>query len=646
MASQVTLGNVSAGSASSVQACNAPAKFADLAAGLKFIYCIWREEDPNIPRADLRAKLIAAGATPEFADQAIDKALALQREAQRENKPPNSAGSKSTTQQNAATSTQRNAEEAQKYADELKTHIEQFKGVYLQDELGECSVLIGEKRIELNVDAANHPLNKLLLKVCNITLHDYIARSVIERVIQFAYDAAGKFALRQFSAMSKDQERLYLPLKDSSKALCVSAEKIAVVPNGKNQDGIWIEHPRLDPVAEALDYVEADPAEGLKEFERLVVDSLAVRDPGMDWFLAVQETVYPFVRSLNNDRIIVHHDGIQGSGKTTGAMWPACVLGVKETGDTTAAALNRIGDCGLLIMDNKESANFSQGYNGYVIYLSTGAVTVRAQGDGYKMRNQSRPVGVITSIEGAIKPETIDRMIRVSFNANERDRSTLDKDAHLFEIRRKRNLIVSALIHVLQRFMQLRKEAHEIAVPEAINRFSGNYRNLVLLLRAYSETAQKPRGWLDDRLAEWKLGIQVREEDHDSGNEFTHYVEQFQRALNLAFETKDENQYVVDELLRAIVEREVFDISHKGRKGTLVRFTASEALEFLKQKNPRNNMLANMIPNTLATRLRGVVLEDGTQILTKNELPQLKVRQRAGGSPQRFLGLFEPDGNS
>src|SRR5205823_9885662 len=138
------------------------------------------------------------------------------------------------------------------------------------------------------------------------------------------------------------------------------------------------------------------------EFERLVVNNMAVREPGMDWFLATDETLYPFLRELNNDRFVPQHDGIQGGGKTTGAELNAYTLGLKATGDTTAPALNRVGDCGLLVMDNKESANFSLGYNGYVIYLATGTLSLRAAGDGYKARNKTRPVGVITSIEGAV----------------------------------------------------------------------------------------------------------------------------------------------------------------------------------------------------------------------------------------------------
>src|SRR5205823_6038081 len=135
--------------------------------------------------------------------------------------------------------------------------------------------LIDGKRILLNVEPDNRPLNRLLLNVCNITLHDYIARLVVERLLQIAYAAAGKFELRMFFAMSKDRNRLYIPLKGSSQLLQITADKIEVVANGKNEDNLWLEHPVGDiRVGDPLDYKEVDPAEGLQEFERLIVNNI------------------------------------------------------------------------------------------------------------------------------------------------------------------------------------------------------------------------------------------------------------------------------------------------------------------------------------------------------------------------------------
>src|SRR5256885_5488341 len=54
------------------------------------------------------------------------------------------------------TATQKNAQEAQGYTDQLKSFIAQKQGTYLQDDAGEFSVLIDGKRIVLNYEADNH----------------------------------------------------------------------------------------------------------------------------------------------------------------------------------------------------------------------------------------------------------------------------------------------------------------------------------------------------------------------------------------------------------------------------------------------------------------------------------------------------------
>jgi hypothetical protein len=612
-------------------------KFADLKAAVNFVYCIWRNEDPNIPRADLRAKLVAAGATPEFANKAMEKARELQRQSQQTASAPNSENDPAT-QRDIKTSTQRNAEEAQKYADQLKAHIEKQQGVYLLGEGGEFSVLVDGKRIPLNVERNNLQLNGLLIVVCNITLDDYIARPVIARLIQFAYESAGKFTLRQFSAMSKDQERLYIPLKDSSKLLMITADGITTVPNGTNDDNLWIEHPDLDPEAEALDFIAGDPNVGLAEFESLFVNNLPTRLPEMAWFIAMAEVGFPFVRDACDKRMIVEHSGATGDGKTSAAEMSCDVVGLRFTGDASVPWMSRRGDVGLLVMDNKEQADMSQSFSNWLLYLATGGGRDRV-GVANSLR---RPTGVITSIEGPDRTEALDRLVEVEMNAHERNRAIYDDAKIRKEIRRKRNLIVSALVHVLQRFMETAHDDLTLSIPKPFERFSSHYRVIVRLLRAYAQVSGKPAEWTDHILAAWNQAIQ-REEAAD---DYSQFVEQFQRALDVAYDIRSESSTAqIDELLQPIIDRDGAGdaIPHNGHHGALTKFTASELLDWLRKKNPFHPKL-RVGAKALGKRLRGIVLENGTQILTENEVPALlgKKREGPGLKQQRFLGLFEP----
>src|SRR5204862_6071695 len=128
------------------------------------------------------------------------------------------------------------------------------------------------------------------------------------------------------------------------------------------------------------------------------------------------------------------------------------------------------------------------------------------------------------------KPEVQDRMVEVSFNAHERDRSSFDTDAHKLEIRQHRHLIVSALMHVLQRFIETAQQ-RDIQVPASVARFSNNFRTLVGLLTAYAEVSGKPVGWIEQIVAVW---ARILADCEEGGDVFSFLIEYFLRGVNTA----------------------------------------------------------------------------------------------------------------
>ena len=447
--------------------------------------------------------------------------------------------------------------------------------------------------------------------------------------IDCARVSAGTFKLRKFSALSKDETQLYVPLMGSAKLLRVSADGITFPDNGTNADCYWVEHPNLDPEAEPFDYKEADPKTGLATFERLIVGNLACRVPEMQWFVAMEECLFPYLREVCHDRVITHHEGPTGSGKTSGAELPCLLLGLEPTGDTTAAVLNRIGDCGLLVMDNKEQANMKTGFTDFVLFLATPTLRARCSGDGYRTSNRHRPVGVLTSIEGAYKAEAIDRLVEISFNAHERDRATFDKRRVRAEIKRLRNVIVSALMVVLRRYFQIEQERRAIPVPKELERFGENFIALVVLLFAYADVAGKPSGWADSIIDGWKRAIQSRERD---GDEVEYHVTKFLRlngddALSEATGNKNLDAFIVA----------CKKVTYGHQTGSLTVTTCDQLLDWLKMQDRYNESMPKN-SRGLGKRLRSV-RSQAFQVLDEDSgLKELR-RTKA----QRFIGFFEPD---
>ena len=493
---------------------------------------------------------------------------------------------------------------------ELNTYISKHKGQFIRDDEGKLFVLFENRKIPLADSPDNFALKDLLLSACNITLISTEARIAVERLRILANRTCRPFRSRSFSACSGDGKRIYLPVSNE-KLLQLTAETVKIVSNGLNDDDFWIAHPKND----AFQYDESDHQRGLADFERLLVENLSCVRPAMRWFVAMHEGILPFVRDLVTARILVIHQGPSQQGKTTGAQRFTLFLGLGEVlGDATLASIQNAPDSGLLVLDNKEQANFSQSLIDYCLFLSTGAARARSNSDGSAVRetNKSRPVGVVTCIEGVFKGELLARCVPVEFAIN--GEKTVREEIEP-EITRLRHSMSSALVPVLQSFLRIRSEHR--TTPKSRPGFDAHFDALCDLLRAYGEVAERPVEWAEDLIAQWDRFIRV-EQHEDEENELEYPIVQTLTTDKLFF-------------ARAV--------QFQGREGKLVRVECAQLFEKLYEKAHLRGLLPK-VPSGLGRRIRGGKFKSFV-VVSEKEFPELK---RTAAS--RPIGFFVPnDGN-
>lgn len=239
----------------------------------------------------------------------------------------------------------------------------------LRDEDGVLNVIIDGRRIPITSKRDNVALAGLMLKACNVSTLSQAAQAAIQR-IQVEIESISKpVVFRRFAAVSADQERVYIPARGNV-LVQVGADDFQIVPNGDNQDSLWLEHPEGDPFT----FVEIDdPPATLEKFERLLVDTLASPDLSLRWLTAIDLGYFPFIRDLVPARFILEIIGGSQAGKTSAAERYTRLHGLGAVkGDYTVAALANEGDIGLLVADNKEQANFEQPLIDYFLYLARG----------------------------------------------------------------------------------------------------------------------------------------------------------------------------------------------------------------------------------------------------------------------------------
>lgn len=514
-------------------------------------------------------------------------------------------------------------------------------------------VLIGKSVIAGSI---NHGLNALFVDR-GVAPDGNVARLATGFLQQLAYRASSREAslrIAQFSALSEDGKRLYVPQRQGM--LGVSADGIVEL-SSESIDRILV---KAAPEQKPFKFRKLMPEEikdGLARFEKLIVDNLPTIHRPMRWFVAMQLALFPFVRQKYQDRLLMELKGSAGSGKSSGARRFARLHGFSELwGSVTDAALRNAGDVGIVFLDNQEQDDVSKVKN-WLLFASTGADPKRSGRNGELRKTKSgRPIVVVTSIEGFDKTELRSRTVEVEFALTpeqiSQHRPALEQN--LQAIQADRDLIMSALMYVLVDFFAIEPSAQEDS-PDRVARVGDNYVADCRLLRGFGRLAGKDSTWADREIKMWKgvldaAGAIVNDELADIVRNFI----DAKRATAPSGVDSLGGKPIGAELAKVRLSAPDLEIAHEvtfeGRAGTLyvTNFDAMKrwAAEQPAYRNvfPQNGeQFASRIREAQSYSLRVVKGKDSDRDGDLDH-PLLK-RKRHNGKQVRAIGFFVPDGD-
>jgi len=511
-----------------------------------------------------------------------------------------------------------------KFAERLKHYIETHDGKFLRDELGKYHILLEGHRIP--IDANSNDMKSFLCRAADLTTISRESAVAMERLQIAAHESASKMTFRRFSAAFDGPEpKVYIPIT-GGKLLVVSQGDITVVPNADNPDQVWLEHPEDAPMEWQPPTGRDDVRSRLREFQDLLVDTQACKVPEMRWLVAMTEAVFPLVRDVTTSRFIMLHTGEKGHGKTTGAKWSVLLHGFEDVLlDASIASLGNIPEQGLVVLDNKESANFSQPMIDYLLSVATGGKRLRCVDGGASVRrNAPRPVAVITSIEGVHKAELHDRCVEVKYFLKKGQPRLKQKKIER-DIAAARHRILSALAVVLQEYFSTRQDPvaqQLIAGFNPIDRFSEHFEEVCYLLVAYGRTmygVADGDAWARAIIAVWDAEIR---------------------------ETRDEdaNDAAVSALEAPVLEmvfnngRVAVPYEWQGRPGRMYIVFPGDILAALQHNLALRDLPKE--PGGLVKRLMSERLERWALIRNTTDHPVPELKRQNGGNP---VGVWVPD---
>ncbi len=392
------------------------------------------------------------------------------------------------------------AHEAQgaKFAGRAANYIRAAEGCFLRGTDGMYHIIIGGRRIP--IDAKSMNFQAFFRDACNITTLSPEAQMAVQHLNILAHGQASEMVMRNFSAMYQSiggwDSRVYLPISEPGKILCISpAAGISTVPNGNNQDQLWLEHPKENPFTWICPADLADVRDALKVFEDLLVIPQACKVPEMAWFVAMAEGIFPIVRDVTENRFLMLHIGEKGHGKTFASKQAVLLHGFDDvTFDPSIAALDNQHEQGMVALDNKENVNFSTEVIDWLLRMATGGDRLRSDQHRNVHYAAPRPIVAFTSIEGPPKDELKDRCLYVNYWLA-KDTPRLDEDAYHQAIKEThRDRIMSALACVVQDYLSVRADPRIKQWLEGfrpIDRFNRHFWEVCFLLIAYARIMRR-----------------------------------------------------------------------------------------------------------------------------------------------------------
>lgn len=495
-------------------------------------------------------------------------------------------------------------------------------------------ILFGGRRIPVSPDFENTSYAAIQIKHSKIATAENKGRAICQHVSVLGRERANDMRLAKFSALSKDKSRLYLPV-EGEQLLEITANGMTCVPNGANASSIWLEHPQ----DRAFKFVpKVNVRERLKRFEELCVNTQACNHASHKWLVAMHEGLMPYVRDYVAARMLFEHAGPSQHGKTSGAQRFTKLHGLGDVlGDVSPAYLrNNCDGIGLMVLDNKEQASYSQDLINFLLFTATGARHGRSNQDGSAREVGDRPITVITSIEGLYKQELQKRTVCIPYGAlseKHRDRDYIEEQIDLH-----RDEMLSSLCHVLRQFLAMSPEDVQGRLDKlpACPRpeFQGYMRVLARLLYAYAVTAEWSQADADQIIGDWfkTLGPASVEREDDVIETHVYQTLELYEAVLAKHDWGGDVSATNGALLKAITR--IQDYDHKGEKGTLYVTSASRLLSAMRANNiglrdlPRN-------ASGMGKRLQSGDWKD-LRVLTENDDKELLGRR----SKQRLIGIF------
>lgn len=297
----------------------------------------------------------------------------------------------------------------------------------------------------------NQPFRALMKKMTRLQITKEPGRSVWDSLQCEAYICGKQIDIASWILTDRNTDTFYANLNlPGNNILRVSAESISEIPNGMNDEGVFLKSShKLLP----MNYLpDCNISEGMQVLNELVLENLTCDKEQkylvLCWFMSA------FLIDFSPYMSLMKFSGATASGKTTAArLLSILIYGDAHLGKiSTAAKYSVASQEPLLILDNLESCNMTKSDEEFLLLapVKTGKEKRTSGTESGTTEEKPRSLVLITAIEPFEKAETINRTYDIEFSIKNRSDDFIE-DETTGDLVKKRNLILSSIFKFIHK---------------------------------------------------------------------------------------------------------------------------------------------------------------------------------------------------
>jgi len=294
--------------------------------------------------------------------------------------------------------------------------------------------------------------NALMLKMTRMIYSKAPGAQVWDALKHTAYLNGRRIDRCQWIFTDQVKDTIFINLNGPNNTILkVNATRIEEIQNGMNDDHVLLSSSsKISPMTFLPD---ADIQEGMTALKELVFDNLAVERKQK--YLILAWMLSGLCPDLSPYQFLMKFSGYASSGKSTAAKFiTSLFFGSDQLSDPSgAAAFSAASQNPVLVIDNLENKDLTRGMQKFLLLAATRGQKEKRKGgtDTQTIDESPRALICVTAIEPFTLSELISRTFEIPFDRRVFGSDSFYESEVLEQLKKKRDLIMSALLRFIQR---------------------------------------------------------------------------------------------------------------------------------------------------------------------------------------------------